>query len=401
MSILTAENFIQPEFDDPTSPYFNVPTGTFPYFVGQPKGSVPLACPLAAVFYDRLILAGDVESPQVWFASRQGNYRDWLFRLADPLDTAQATAGATSTAGIISDPLTAIAAHGNDYLVLATLSQTWVLRGDPFLGAMDNLSRKVGMISARAWTYGPNGELIFLSRDGLYGIAPGAASFPESLSRERLPNELLEVDSLSYDVVLEFSIRRRGVFIWLTPKAGSQDTLNFFYDWELKAFFVNKYVSDHEPFSTIEYEADSALERDVLVGGRDGFIRKFGGTVSHEDDGTAFDSYIAIGPYEMGTDGFHIGMLTHMGIVLGEGSGSVSWTLYTGDTSEKTFENYQADFSVASGSIGRGASNRIRPRVRGESFILKLGVTAADAAEGAWAIEKITAMVRDAGIRRV
>ena len=81
-----------------------------------------------------------------------------------------------------------MAAVGYDFLLMFSEQSTWVLRGDPaFGGQLFNLSRKVGCVSPEAWCYGPDGEICFLSKDGIYVVSPDMSSPPVSLSDGRMP----------------------------------------------------------------------------------------------------------------------------------------------------------------------------------------------------------------------
>ncbi|MBK7363158.1 MAG: hypothetical protein IPJ01_12785 [Micavibrio sp.] len=164
------------------------------------KGFVPPTQPLICLYRDRLVLAGGSDSPHLWYMSRQGDPLDWNYGATDP---ARAVAGLSSQAGVIGEPITALCPHGDICLVIGCKSSLWILRGDPaYGGQIDNLSHNIGIVDKFAWTYVPNvsadnsGTLIFLSLDGVYMLGAGCgASEPISISREKMPEELLHVDS--------------------------------------------------------------------------------------------------------------------------------------------------------------------------------------------------------------
>jgi hypothetical protein len=79
-------------------------------------------------------------------------------------------------------------------------------------------------------------------------------------------------------------------------------------------------------------------------------------------------------------------MLAELLGTLAEGSGNVSWTIYTGKTAEEAL----AATSFLTGTWKAGRNLTTRPRARGDSLVLKLTGTA----DSTWAVEEmqITAM---------
>ena len=79
----------------------------------------------------------------------------------------------------------------------------------------------MGIIQANAWATLPDTALVFLSRDGLYVLPPGGEGRPEAISRELLPEELLDVDVDSNTIAMAYDSRDRGIHIFVTPTDGS------------------------------------------------------------------------------------------------------------------------------------------------------------------------------------
>ena len=173
---------------------YNPSTDTLSEWVATNGGIIPSGCPLIALYRDRVVLAGAVHSPHVWYMSRQGDALDFDFS-TDASDNRRAVGGTTEDAGELGEPMTALIAR-DDYLIFGAENSLWVLRGDPAQGGViDNLSRTVGIATAGAYCWGPVGEILFLSRDGLFIIQAGAVSGPVSLSRDILPRDLRNIDS--------------------------------------------------------------------------------------------------------------------------------------------------------------------------------------------------------------
>jgi hypothetical protein len=186
------------------------------------KGSVPGSCPLVSLYRDRLVVSGSLVAPHAWFMSRQGDPYDWDYGQPDS-DYARAVAGTLSQAGLVGKPIKAQVCYSDDCMIFGCTDELWLLRGDPaYGGQLLNLSRKIGIIDKKAWCCTPTGEIVFLSFDGLYIVQGCAMVTPQSLSREKLPEELLNVDVSLYTVSLEFSPEFRGIYIALTAIASGE-----------------------------------------------------------------------------------------------------------------------------------------------------------------------------------
>ena len=355
-------------------------------FADAGKGSVPSGCPLIAFYRDRLVLAGQPIAPQAWFMSRQGTPTDWLY---SDTDAAAATAGTTANAGQVGEALTALIPFNDDFLIFGCTSSLWVMRGDPKAGgSLDNISRDVGIVGGgRAFCFGPQSELIFLSRHGLYMLPPGATGTPTEISRDNLPREMINIDPVSYTVLMAYDHADRGVHIYLTPIADKEQK-HFFFDYMTKSFWPVKLTANHEPTSILQYVSPSAEESCVLLGGRNGYIRRYRDE-QEDDEGTAFSNHIFLGPIRSGGSDFSDGLLNSVESVLASNSGSVTLSVHVG----KTHQASLAASAFKSFTIAAGLSTKMRPRARGASIFLKLTGTTARR----WAIERLSAIFEKLG----
>lgn len=353
-------------------------------------GSVPVGCPLICRFRDRVVMAGGSDAPHVWYMSRQGTPTDWDY--ADT-DSQRAVAGTSSDAGTIGDPITALISHSDDYLIFGCTNSMWILRGDPaFGGQIGNVSRNVGVVDKLAWCYGPAGELIWLSRDGLYMLPPGGQGIPASISRDVLPRELLDIDANMYTVTLRYAYRDRGVHIFISARE-AKSTTHWFFDWRTKAFLPDTYPNSYEPTTAHEFFSTSAQDGGVLLGCRDGYIRRF--YVGQEtDDGTTFSSYAFIGPIRLGGDGYHDGRLDEIVGTLAEDSGDVDWVVRVGETAEAAISN---DAFTSGTWTTDGINYKARPRSRGAWFTLELN----NGGVQRWAIEGVQGILTTLGKQRL
>ncbi len=351
-------------------------------------GQVPTGNPLNTRYLDRLVLAGAEITPGVWYMARVGDELDWDY---SQTDSRRAVAGTASDAGVPARAITALAPYTDDYLIIACRESLWRMRGDPaFGGSLDSLSNNIGIVGMNAWTFGPSGEMVFLSLDGIYVLPPGGDSKPVSLSRELLPQEFLNFNPDTTIVNLEYDIQSRGIHIFLTPDSSNQ-RLHWWFDWERKTFWPVLLQDDHDPTATCILQATAIEDSGVILGGRDGILRRFNDKAEN-DTGTPFISYILIGPIALAQDG-QFGTIVSMDAVIAENVGDVDWSTYPANT----FEATMSVSSAASGTWVAGLNGTVRPGGRGQAFMLRLDGTPGRR----WCMEQIMVSMRDSGQRRI
>lgn len=369
-----------PKVYDPINNTFVIMTAT--------DGQVPTGCPLIARHLDRIFFGGAEIAPGVWYAARVSDELDFDY---SQTDSRRAVAGTASAAGVPGTAITAFVPHSDDYLIIGCRNQLWRLRGDPaYEGSLDILSSTIGIVGMNAWCLGPAGEMIFLSLDGIYILPPGGESEPISMSREVLPQELLNFDPNTTTVLLEYDTQERGVHIYLTPDS-SNTRIHWWFDWERKTFWPRTYASDHEPTATCSLQATAIEDSGVILGGRDGILRRHTG-LAETDSGTTFETYMSVGPIPLAADS-QVGILTALDAVIAENSGDVTWGVYPA----LTFEAATSAPVVGTGIWVAGLNAAVRPSGRGQAFMLRL----TGATGRRWALEQVIATVDSAGPRRI
>jgi hypothetical protein len=355
-------------------------------------GQVPVGCPLVCTYRDRLVLAGAPVAPHVWYMSRAGDPTDYDYAASEE-DGGRAVAGTNIDSGHIGDPITALCPHSDDYLIIGSPSSLWIIRGDPaYGGSIDCLSRNIGIISAGAWCHGPDSSMLFLSREGLFSLAPGGSGYPQPVSRDLLPQELLDIDPATYDVRMAYDLRDRGVHIWCTS-SDSKSQYHWWLDWPTKSFWPMTVPASQEPTAIYYYSSQNRFEGGVLLGGRDGFIRSFGNWNSR-DDGTVMSSYVMYGPIKTGGNDFNDGMVSELIGLMPNKGGSVTWSVLSADDVATAISST----AFATGTwVAGGLCGKARPRARGQSFILKL----ANESAIPWSIERVTIVTAEKGKQRI
>jgi hypothetical protein len=352
-------------------------------------GQVPTGCPLSCRFLGRVFLAGAEIAPHVWYASK--NESPLNFDYTETANT-RAVAGTAADAGLPGAALTALAPHSDDYLIMGCRNSIWRLRGDPaYGGSLDALSRTVGIVGQGAWCFGPGGELIFLSLDGVYILPAGGNSEPISVSREALPQELLNFNPDTTTVLMEYDVNGRGVHIYLTQDSSDTRT-HWWMDWESKTFWPVTITTNYEPTAICSLQATAIEDMGVILGGRDGYLRRLS-DLAETDDGTAYTTYVDLGPIPLAPDGM-TGTLMELDAVMGENSADVTYGIYPANTFEAVAGATTTNFT---GTWGAGINATVRPGGRGQGYKIRLTGTSGRK----WALEQIVSRVRQSGKRRV
>ena len=327
------------------------------------KGTAPIGARLVSRYLDRMVFASLPDAPHLWFMSRQGDPLDYDY---GQLDAGAAVSSQSTEMGEIGDPITAIIPHSDQCLIFGCYSSLWILRGDPAAGGrIDPISKDIGVVDARAWCHLPTGEIVFMSQDGLYIFPAGCHGTPAPLSRDRMPLEFIGLTS-QYTVQLEYDVDFRGIHIYLTREDKSR-VYHWWFDWSSKSFWPMQLQTDHEPTATCSYTPINT-GRFVLLGGRDGYVRHFSRDYYTDDGGVRIDSFVDMGPLKVAED-YSEGLVTQLQCTLGRGSGSVDWSLRTGQTAE---DAAFGDRIHSSGTFGERLNYTARPRTRGAAVVLRL-----------------------------
>jgi hypothetical protein len=369
-----------PKVLDPATNTMSIMTATV--------GEVPTGCPIIAHYLDRIVLAGAEIAPHVWYMSRVGDELDWDYAEED---AQAAVAGTSSNAGTPGDPITALAVHSDDYMIIGCRNNLWRMVGDPAAGGtLSSISHTIGIVGPKAWCLGPSGELIFLSLAGVYMLHPGGDTFPEALSLDTLPREFLNIDANQVNAQLEYDAHGRGVHIYLTTEP-SNTRVHWWMDLAYKSFWPMSLDSDHEPTCTCTYQGSALEDSGVILGCRDGMLRRYN-DLAETDDGTVFESYIMVGPVALASEG-STGRLMTIDATLANYSGDVIWEVSCGNSAEAAVLADASD----TGSWHEDLNATVRPACFGQAVVLTL---TGESSRG-WAMESIVASRRDAGIRRL
>jgi hypothetical protein len=338
-------------------------------------GSVPTNCAMITSWRSRLV-AVEASDPQNFKMSRLGNPLDWDYTAND---TQRAIAGSLVSTGQISEPITALIPFHHNCLVVGCTSSLWILTGDPGLGGgARRLDPEIGILDKRSWCIVAGGYLFFMSLDGLYVMPPGCGTPPTSVSREILPEELLDIDTTAKTVTMTYDLRFRGVHLFIYD---GSNTAHWFIDIRTRlegdklsaAFWPVAYHADHGP-STCHARRDTATsESCVVFGGKDGYLRNLKTTLDQDDGSNAISSHIVFGPFALGdSKGVTEGKLTSLCAALARGSGDVTWSVHVGQTAEDAVNAAARESGTWTGYSDAGLQYKAHPRARGAYATVKI-----------------------------
>jgi len=390
----------------PTSTDTSPPTWyDWTVYPGGASGTMPAEGYLGCLYRGRCVISANSNYPHQWYMSKIGDPWNWVYASTDPLTAA---AGNNADAGEIGDIIRALIPYKDDYLIFGCASTIWVLTGDPAAGgSIDEVDLTIGMFGANSWCFDGDGNLYFWGTAGIYKVPLGFRSI-ENLTEISLPNLVgdEDVNPTTHRIIMEYDRKRHGVLICITKLSDGSNS-NYFYDLKLQGFFPESYPVECGAYSLFYYAANDNDYADLLVGCKDGYIRKFDDTAKDDDVGAtddAISSYVVWPIQHLTKDNDKEGRLTSLTIELSGGAAGgtfsdtdgVSYEIHVGDDAETVIEDIKDGATAFStGTLtGTGRKARIRTRARGAWLGIKFYNSTATET---WAVNKIFGEVKEAG----
>lgn len=296
----------------------------------------------------------------------------------------------------LTDVITALIPINNDTMLIGTDHTRWVLAGDPRLGNRPHhISGSVGIYWGQAFAYGPSKEIYFLGTDGVVYRGDysrdGVAEIP--LTKGRIDNDFL-VDKAATRVFMQWDIKRHGLHVFLT-RMDPVSTDHWFWDSKIgensedprNGWWRIRYPAHIGPTAVATLDGDSTADREILLGGRDGYIYKLDETVQN-DDGCAIDSYVDLTPLKLSGDS-HTTTLKRIRVTKGRTTDDLNVKARVGKDTEAAVEAVTNAYSVT--LSGSGLNEVVRERATGNSIIVQMGN---DTKSQGWDIESVSAEVQ-------
>lgn len=364
-------------------------TGAF----NETDGTSPTNCTIVAEWAGRLVLAGDTSTPHAVYMSRVGDPLDWQYNDTDVGAAANFTA---LDGGNIGEKVTALISHNRECLLIGATDSLHVVRGNPLDGGrIEILSHTIGPLSQSAWCKTDDEQTVMLTRNGLYVMAPGCGAPPVPLSRARIPDSLIGVDTSTYEAHIGYDSRFHGLMIALTSSGGGE---YWWMDWETGAFWPLDFTSQEKPYSLLRFDPLDAADTSGLLFGGAGDIRRFDRT----NTGAITSAYFYIGPFKLSSSPFSKGIVQKMRCTFSANTTDTTGTvaLYCAESGEAAYAAAVADTAHRKFSMtisNQNDNHTSYPRVGGHAGVIKVtqGSTTAHTA-----LEEIALTIAEAGVMR-
>ena len=367
-------------------------------------GTMPTKAYLGCLYRGRCVLAGNANYPHQWYMSKTADPFNWVYASTDPLS---AVAGNNADAGEIGDIIRALVPYKDEYLLFGCASSLWMLTGDPAGGGViTEIDLTVGMFGANSWCFDGDGNLYFWGTGGIYKSPLGFRSV-ENLTEIHLPDLLADedVNSATHRITMGYDIKRHGIVICITKLSDGTNS-NYWYDLKLKGFFPETYPEECGAYSQYYYSANDNDYADLLVGCKDGYIRKFDNDKDDDIGGSdeAINSYAVWPIQHLSEDNDKQGKLTSLTIECAGGAAGgvfddtdgVSYDIHVADDAETLIEDIRDGATpIATGTLtGTGRKARIRTKLRGAWLGIKFYNSTSTET---WAINRVFATIQEAG----
>ena len=352
------------------------------------SGELPNKAYLGCNYRGRVVLSGNPEHPHQWYMSRQANPWDWAY-IAD--DMQSPIKGGNSDLGELGDIIRCLIPYKDDYLIFGCATSIWFMSGDPYGGTLNELDLSIGIFGNTSWCFGADGLLYFWGTNGIYVTTiPGT---PICLTAESLPAIVTSeaVDPSTHRISMAYDRKRNGILVTITLLVDGTNS-NYWYSINTKGFFPETYPEECGPYSLFYYDANSETYRDLLVGCKDGYIRKFGSTTLSDDIGDTnelIDANVLLGPFMM-SGGISDGKIQSMDIITAGGetdgtetdSDDIDYSVFVGRSAAKILEEVDAGSGARlTGTFtapGLKKGKKVRRKVRGRLAAIELSNDTAD-----------------------
>jgi hypothetical protein len=228
------------------------------------------------------------------------------------------------------------------------------------------------------------------------------SGLPQNISSTSVRDFFTTIDRSASIVEVHWDRDRNGLLIFVTAIAPGGVSKHLWYDATNQAFFPLAFADNIGPVVSMVYDGDLPNDRQVVLGGRDGYLRKIDNTAL-DDDGTAFTNYVFIGPMRPGGTDASLAVLQALEVIVGEetavgGFAPTDWgmtiTIQTGKDAFTALTAPQSSFSFDVTSQSR--RKRMLQRISGGSWYFKV---TGDAGK-VWSLEKLVPLMTPGGLQR-
>jgi hypothetical protein len=290
-----------------------------------------------------------------------------------------------SEAGVIGAMVTGMIPYHDDLMIVGTDQSISMVTGNPSAlagGQIDTRSEETGMAWGRAWAISPDGNIFFYGSNGVYvmTVSGDSISGPTLIKPGTIEEDLMQVDLSTHLIRLAWDTRHRGLHVFITKNASASISTHYFWSQLTDSWHRFQYPSNHGPLSVHVLDGDEFQDRAILLGGRDGYVRKLDSDAD-DDDGSAIGSYVVYPPIRLSSVD-EIG-IRRISVTLADNTNDLSYEIRASNSPETVL----GTAAIATGTWTSGGRQAdIRTRARGNTVSIKLFNNTNDSK---WGIEDI------------
>jgi hypothetical protein len=243
--------------------------------------------------------------------------------------------------------------------------------------------------------------LYFLGTDGIYSLSSEAiinAQPPINITKERIPKLItsLGLNRRTDRVVMGYDKQRYGIQVSITQQDG-QWSFGFWLDLRTGGVFPDSFPSGQQQSAIYYYDSYKTDQRALLLGGYDGYIRKYDETTKSDEGGNAIDSWVTFGPFNSNSNDTRARIgINEISLTLGDSSDGITVDVYSSKSSDLLADNIKDSQPSALTKVITGDSlkNSIIDKVTGVSTAVKMSNSTINQS---WSIEETNITLMDEG----
>lgn len=348
----------------------------------------------------RIFLFGIPTDPYSIWCSRYGNAEDWNDTPATP-DGYESVSFDDSDIGLPPFPVTCLAPFDADYMVIGGDRALAIMVGDPAQGGViDDLSDQTGICSHLAYARDREGNLYIMGFGGVYLIPRGTRTLinltlgkiDNSGKGLRMKSWLESIDFSTTFVELAWDTDDDGLRVLLRTKDwGVSDVLSAYWDRQTDSWWLDSFPDAQVPTATCNVFDDDGTES-LLLGGRDGYIRRRGSGLTM-DDGSTIQSELWLPTLAIGAN--RRCLLNSLEATLGAAGDEAAYSILATDTPDAILSA-----GVKAAGTWRGTRRQTVVReVAGEAVAVKLSTPAGRLFDASrFSLSEVQAYISDAGV---
>jgi hypothetical protein len=240
------------------------------------------------------------------------------------------------------------------------------------------LTKTTGIFSPTSYCWDDKNNLYFLGTDGIYRLPSEAiinALPPENITKARIPKLIssLGLNRRTDRVAMDYDKQRYGIEISVTQQDGEWKVC-WWLDLRTGGLFPDVFPTSQSPASMYYFDSYKSSERGLLLGGYDGYIRKFDESEKNDEGDNAIDSYFCVGPFVANGEPRNTVDLREVSITTGEDTDGLTVDIHRAKSADEVIDNTadNATPEISKDLSGDGLHNSITDKVSGRAIDIKI-----------------------------